>query len=56
VTDETIYSKAVVKLYSNVTPWVMDHNNVNAVTIFSDSLSAIKAIESDRTASPGLDS
>jgi len=25
--------------------WVLDHNNVNAVTIFSDSLSAIKAIE-----------
>jgi len=31
--------------------WVLDHNNVNAVTIFSDSLSAIKAIESGRTAS-----
>lgn len=31
--------------------WVLDHNNVNAVTIFSDSLSAIKAIESGRTTS-----
>ena len=29
----------------------MDHNIISAVTIFSDSLSAIKAIDSGRTAS-----
>ena len=28
--------------------WVLDHNIVNAVVIFSDSLSVIKAIESSR--------
>ena len=35
--------------------WVLDHNNVNAVTILSDSLSAIKAIERGRTASRVVD-